>query len=156
MPHQVNRSILLVECFHFVWRKTDFSGSCQFFKMYRIGSTGNRCNPRFTREHPYQGKLSRCHPFYIRPLLDKSHKRHIVFQCLRSELWKIPSSVALFEATALINSTGKKCPSKRTIRYESYAQFFKCRKIFRFRFAPPYRILTLNCGNRTYSMGATD
>ena len=86
-----------------------------------ICSAGDGNYPRFTGEHPYEGKLRHGDALALGMLLDEMHKRHVVLQCLGRELRKVPTAVALLETAVLVDGASEECTTQRTVGHETDA-----------------------------------
>lgn len=152
MAHQIYQGILFVESLHFPRRETDATCSKQIVQMFRIGCTGYRSYPRFSRQHPHEGKLCTSHPLLLRPFTHLCNKRHIVPQRFRCELRQRCPAIRPCKKPILMDSSGQECTPQRTIRHKTNTQLFECRKYFCFRHSPPNGIFALHCRERTNSM----
>ena len=119
VSHQINLGVGGIELFHFVGSKPHGSRTEEVIQMVGVGRAGYWGNPRFAREHPYQGELCRGHIFSFRPFLHEIHQRHIVLQRFRLELRQVPAAVAFLETAVLVDSSREERTTQRTIRNEA-------------------------------------
>lgn len=156
MSHKVDLSILSIESLHLPGRQTDLIRPQKIIQVRRICRPRNGSNPRFSRKHPYEGKLRRCQPLAFGPATDKSNERHVMFQRFGRKLRQVPPAIALMETAVFVDHTGQEGTSQWTIRYEADTEFFECRKDLRFGFTPPNGIFALHGRQRTYGMSAAN